>query len=82
MYQKKTNFISFEPHRYSRVSSLKIQFAKSFSNSNLVLLCPIYTRRKKDLKFNQINFMKLISKYSHTQVIIIKIKWISKIFKK
>ncbi len=71
---KKRQILSvFEPHRYSRVSSLKIQFAKSFSNSNLVLLCPIYAAgEKKDLKFNQINFAKLISKYSHTQVIIIK----------
>ena len=71
---KKRRILSvFEPHRYSRVSSLKIQFAKSFSNSNLVLLCPIYAAgEKKDLKFNQINFAKLISKYSHTQVIIIK----------
>ncbi len=71
---KKRQILSvFEPHRYSRVSSLKIQFAKSFSNSNLVLLCPLYAAgEKKDLKFNQINFAKLISKYSHTQVIIIK----------
>ena len=50
MYQKTENFISFEPHRYSRVSSLKIQFAKSFSNSNLVLLCPIYAAGEKRLE--------------------------------
>ena len=39
----------FEPHRYSRILTLKKDFAKSFSKSNLVLLCPIYAagERKK-----------------------------------
>ena len=32
----------FEPHRYSRVISLKNAFAKSFAKSDLVILCPIY----------------------------------------
>ncbi len=63
----------FEPHRYSRVLPLKKEFAKSFTNSNVVLLCPIYAAgEKKNLKYNQIKFAKLISKFSKTQVIIIK----------
>ena len=63
----------FEPHRYSRVLSLKKEFAKSFTKSNVVLLCPIYAAgEKKNLKYNQIKFAKLISKFSKTQVIIIK----------
>ena len=31
----------FQPHRYSRVQSLKIDFSKSFNNSDCVILCPI-----------------------------------------
>ena len=63
----------FEPHRYSRVLPLKKEFAKSFTNSNVVLICPIYAAgEKKNLKYNQIKFAKLISKFSKTQVIIIK----------
>ena len=63
----------FEPHRYSRVMSLKKQFAQSFKKSDLVLLCPIYAAgEKKNKKFNILDFAKLISKFSKTQVIIIR----------
>ena len=73
-HSKNRKIISvFEPHRYSRVLSLKKEFAKSFVNSDLVILCPIYAAgEKKSTSFNQINFAKLISKLSKTQVIIIK----------
>ena len=37
----------FEPHRYSRVMSLKEEFARSFKKSNFVLLCPLYPLEKK-----------------------------------
>tara|TARA_B100000886_G_scaffold131252_1_gene88491 strand:- start:1934 stop:3331 length:1398 start_codon:yes stop_codon:yes gene_type:complete len=63
----------FEPHRYSRLLSLKEEFAKSFKKSNLVLLCPLYAAgEKKNTHFNQIKFAKLISKFSRTKVVIIK----------
>ena len=63
----------FEPHRFSRVLSLKKEFAKSFINSDIVLLCPIYAAgEKRDHRFNKFEFAKLISKLSKTQVIIIK----------
>ena len=63
----------FEPHRYSRVLSLKKEFAKSFINSNLVLLCPIYSAGEKlNRKYNINDFAKLIAKFSKTQVIIIQ----------
>ena len=53
--------------------SLKKEFAKSFSNSDLVILCPLYAAgEKKNYKYNQVEFAKLISKYSKTQVINIK----------
>ena len=63
----------FEPHRYSRVLSLRKEFAKSFSKSNVVLLCPLYPAgEKKNSKYNNIKFAKSISRLSKTQVIIIK----------
>jgi len=63
----------FEPHRYSRIMSLKNQFSKCFSKSNLVIMCPLYAAgEKKNYNFNQINFANLIAKNSKTQVIIIK----------
>ncbi len=63
----------FEPHRYSRVISLKKEFSKCFSKSNLVILCPLYAAgEKKNSKFNLIKFANSISKNSRTQVIIVK----------
>ena len=84
VYKNRKIISVFEPHRYSRVLALKNEFAKSFVKSDLVLLCPLYAAgEKKNLKFNQINFAKLIAKKSKTQVIIIKnYNEIGKFFKK
>jgi UDP-N-acetylmuramate--alanine ligase len=63
----------FEPHRYSRVLSLKNEFSKCFFKSSLVIICPLYAAgEKKNFKFNLINFANLIAKNSKTQVIIVK----------
>ena len=63
----------FEPHRYSRVMSLKNEFSKCFSKSNLVIICPLYAAgERKNLKFNMIKFANLIAKNSNTKVIIVK----------
>ena len=63
----------FEPHRYSRVISLKNEFSKCFSRSSLVIVCPLYAAgEKKHPKFNLINFANLIAKNSNTKVIIVK----------
>jgi UDP-N-acetylmuramate--alanine ligase len=63
----------FEPHRYSRVLSLKNEFSKCFSKSSLVIICPLYAAgEKKNLKFNLIKFADLIAKNSKTQVVIVK----------
>ena len=73
VYKKRKIITVFEPHRYSRVMSLKQEFSRSFIKSDLILICPIYAAgEKKDLKFNLLNFAKLISKNSKIQVIIIK----------
>jgi UDP-N-acetylmuramate--alanine ligase len=63
----------FEPHRYSRVLSLKKEFSKCFSKSSLVVICPLYAAgEKKNFKFNLISFANLIAKNSKTQVILVK----------
>ena len=70
---KKKIISVFEPHRYSRVLSIKKKFSECFSRSNLVIVCPLYAAgEKKNPKFNLINFANLISKNSKTQVIIVK----------
>jgi UDP-N-acetylmuramate--alanine ligase len=63
----------FQPHRYSRINSLKNEFALSFKSSDAVVLCPVYSAGEKTMyNFNQDNFSKLISKKSKIQVINIK----------
>ena len=39
----------FEPHRYSRIISLKKEFAKCFFRSNRVILCPLYAAGEKKI---------------------------------
>ena len=73
IYKNRKIISIFEPHRYSRVLSLKKEFAKSFKMSDQVLLCPIYAAgEKKSSKYNLFKFAKLIAKLSKTEVIVIK----------
>ena len=71
---KKRKIISiFQPHRYSRIKNLKLEFASCFKNSDQVILCPIYTAGESiDKSYNDKKFAQLISKFSKTQVIIIQ----------
>ena len=63
----------FQPHRYSRLMMLKKDFSLSFKDSDLVILCPVYSAGEKiNTKYNEINFAKLISQNSNVQVIIVK----------
>ena len=63
----------FQPHRYSRLRLLKKDFASSFKDSNLVVLCPVYPAGEKiDAKYDEIDFASLISKNSKVQVITIR----------
>ena len=47
VYKNRKIISIFQPHRYSRLKSLKKEFASSFSMSDLVLLCPIYAAGEK-----------------------------------
>ena len=70
---KKRKIISiFQPHRYSRIKSLKLEFASSFKKSDQVILCPIYAAGEPvDKTYDKNKFAFLISKLSKTQVILI-----------
>ena len=71
--QKRKIISVFEPHRYSRVISLKNEFSKCFKKSNLVVVCPLYAAgEKRDSKFDINSFSSLIAKNSSTQVVIVK----------
>jgi UDP-N-acetylmuramate--alanine ligase len=73
VYKKRKLICVFQPHRYSRVKSLKNDFADSFKFSNQVVLCPVYSAGEKNkYNFDQNKFSELISKKSNTQVINIK----------
>ncbi len=73
VYKDRKIISVFEPHRYSRIKSLKKEFAKSFKRSDLVLLCPIYAAgEKKNRNYNQTEFGNQISNLSKTQVILVK----------
>ena len=84
VYKDRSIISVFEPHRYSRVTTLRYAFSKSFLKSNIVLMCPIYAAgEKKKWNFNFFDFAKLISKNSKTQVIMINSeKELSNYFKK
>ncbi len=63
----------FQPHRYSRLKSLKTQFSKSFNFADIVILCPVYSAgEKKDKNFNITKFGKLITINSKTRVVLVK----------
>jgi len=62
----------FQPHRYSRIKSLKSEFSSCFKNSDQVILCPVYAAGEVvDKGYDNKIFAQLISKFSKTQVILI-----------
>jgi len=75
VYKKRKIICIFQPHRFSRVESLKNEFASSFKLSDEVVLCPVYSAGEKiNFTFNQNNFSNLIRKKSFIQVININTK--------
>ena len=71
--QKKKIIVVFQPHRYSRIRSLKSEFASCFKNSDQVILCPVYAAGEAvDKGYSKEKFAQLITKFSKTQVILIE----------
>jgi UDP-N-acetylmuramate--alanine ligase len=72
-FKEKKIVTVFQPHRYSRVASLKKEFANAFKDSDLVVLCPIYAASEKPIKnINHYELAKLINKNSKKNVICIE----------
>jgi len=70
VYKDRKIICVFQPHRYSRVKSLRNEFSSSFKSSDVVVLCPVYSAGERIMyNFNQDDFSKLISRKSRTQVI-------------
>jgi len=70
VYKNKEIVCVFQPHRISRVISLKKEFSKCFKKADTVLLCPIYTANEKlKLNFTYHSFAKLIIKNSNVRLI-------------
>ena len=70
VYKNRKIICVFQPHRYSRIKSLKSEFASSFKLADKLVLCPVYSAGEKNkFNFNQNKFSKLISKKSKVQVI-------------
>ena len=62
----------FQPHRYSRLRTLKSEFASCFKNTDQLILCPVYAAGEPiDKKYSPVKFAKLISRFSKVQVIIV-----------
>ena len=70
VYKKREIFCVFQPHRVSRVQSLKKEFSKCFKKADVVILCPIYKANENiNLKFSYKSFAKLIAKNSKVKLI-------------
>ena len=62
----------FQPHRITRLKDLRKQFSFAFKDSDIVILCPIYTAGEKiKLGFDYLNFAKEIIKNSKVKLFVI-----------
>ena len=60
----------FQPHRYSRVNSLQLEFSKCFSKADLVLVTDVYAAGEKNIySFDLSKLIKVIQKKSKVPTI-------------
>jgi len=53
--------------------TLNLEFASCFKDTDQIILCPVYSAGETiDKKYNDLKFAKQISKFSKTQVIIVR----------
>ncbi len=72
VYKSKKIISVFQPHRISRLNSLKTRFTKCFEFSDQVILCPIYKAGENlKLKFNYLNFAREIIRNSNVDLLMI-----------
>ena len=62
----------FQPHRISRLKDLRKEFSFAFKDSDIVILCPIYSAGEKiKLGFNYIKFAKEIIQNSKVKLFLV-----------
>ncbi len=72
VYKSKKIISVFQPHRISRLNSLKDRFSKCFKFSDQVILCPIYKAGENlKLEFTYYKFAKEIIKNSKVNLIMV-----------
>ena len=73
VFKNFTKVCIFQPHRISRLKYLRKEFSFAFRDSDIVILCPIYTAGEKiKLGFNYLNFAKEIIKNSKVKLFLVK----------
>jgi len=73
VYKNKKIICIFQPHRISRLKSLRKEFSYAFNKVNTVVLCPIYKAGENmKLGFKYKNFAKEMIKNSKVKIILIK----------
>ncbi len=73
VYKNYEKVCIFQPHRITRLKDLRKDFSFSFTNADIVVLCPIYTAGEKiKLGFNYLNFAKEIIKNSKVKLFLVK----------
>ncbi len=72
VYKTKKIISVFQPHRVSRLNSLRKRFTQCFSFSDQVILCPVYKAGENlKLHFDYLNFAKQIIKNSKVDLVMI-----------
>ena len=73
VYKEKKIICIFQPHRISRLKTLRREFSHAFKKVDTVVLCPIFKAGENiKLGFKYSNFAKEIIKNSKVKVILIK----------
>ena len=73
VFKNFTKVCIFQPHRISRLKYLRNEFSFAFRDSDIVILCPIYTAGEKiRLGFNYLKFAKEIIKNSKVKLFLVK----------
>ncbi len=73
VFDKHEKVCIFQPHRISRLIDLKKEFTYAFKDSDIVILCPIYTAGEKiKLGFDYKNFAKEIMKNSKVKLFMVE----------
>ncbi len=68
-FRNKKIIAIFQPHRFSRITSLYQDFIKSFKDANQVIVCPVFAAGEKNKKFSLNQFCKDIILNSKSEVV-------------